>query len=47
MFDKYSTIVRDEGWRGIYRGLGTNLIRTIPATAISLLTYEILVRTWR
>jgi solute carrier family 25 folate transporter 32 len=40
-------IVKDESWRGLYRGLGTNLVRTIPATAISLLTYEVLIRSWK
>ncbi|KAJ8933391.1 hypothetical protein NQ314_014031 [Rhamnusium bicolor] len=29
-----------EGWRGFYKGLGTNLIRVTPATMITFLTYE-------
>jgi solute carrier family 25 folate transporter 32 len=40
------TIVKEESWRGLYKGLGINLIRTIPATAISLLTYEVLIKAW-
>ncbi|KAJ1963501.1 hypothetical protein IWQ62_003192 [Dispira parvispora] len=38
------TIYREEGWRAFYKGLATNLIRTVPASAITLLTYEWLVR---
>ncbi|CAG9853973.1 unnamed protein product [Phyllotreta striolata] len=29
-----------EGWRGFYKGLGTNLVRVVPATAITFVTYE-------
>ncbi|KAJ1917300.1 hypothetical protein IWQ60_007819 [Tieghemiomyces parasiticus] len=38
------TILREEGWRAFYRGLGTNLIRTVPASAVTLMTYELLIR---
>lgn len=31
---------RYEGWRGFYKGLGTNLLRVTPATMITFLTYE-------
>ncbi|KAL7751759.1 hypothetical protein RI367_002758 [Sorochytrium milnesiophthora] len=31
---------REEGMRGFYRGLGTNLLRTVPNSAITLFTYE-------
>nr|XP_023025101.1 mitochondrial folate transporter/carrier-like [Leptinotarsa decemlineata] len=31
---------RYEGWRGFYKGLGTNLIRVTPATMITFVTYE-------
>jgi len=34
------TIWREEGFRGFYKGLTANLIRTIPATAISFSIYE-------
>ncbi|KAJ3300671.1 hypothetical protein HK104_008605 [Borealophlyctis nickersoniae] len=37
-------IVKEEGWRAFYKGLSTNLIRTVPASAISLWTYEVLVQ---
>lgn len=29
-----------EGWKGFYKGLGTNLIRVTPATMITFVTYE-------
>lgn len=29
-----------EGWRGFYKGLGTNLLRVTPATMITITTYE-------
>ncbi|XP_045447187.1 mitochondrial folate transporter/carrier [Melitaea cinxia] len=31
---------RHEGWRGFYKGLKPNLIRVVPATMITFLTYE-------
>ncbi|KAI9106098.1 mitochondrial carrier domain-containing protein [Phlyctochytrium arcticum] len=37
-------IMKEEGWRALYRGLGTNLIRTVPASALSLWAYEVLVQ---
>ena len=36
-------IFKEEGFSGFYKGLGTNLVRTVPASAISLLIYEFLV----
>ena len=40
-----SRLVFNEGVKGWYRGLTTNLIRTIPATSVSMYVYEILVST--
>lgn len=34
------TIARQEGWRGFYAGLGTNLIRAVPSAMTTILTYE-------
>lgn len=34
---------KEEGRRGLYRGLGTQLIRQIPNTAIMMATYELTV----
>jgi len=31
---------REEGWRGFYRGLGTNVVRVLPATWVTFLVYE-------
>jgi len=36
-------VYREEGRRGLYRGLGTQLIRQIPNTAIMMATYELTV----
>ncbi|KAG8530834.1 mitochondrial thiamine pyrophosphate transporter [Bacidia gigantensis] len=33
-------IVRREGWRGLYRGLGVGLLKSAPASAITMWTYE-------
>lgn len=31
---------RDAGWRGFYRGLGTNIVRVLPSTWVTFLVYE-------
>lgn len=36
-------VYREEGHRGLYRGLATQLIRQIPNTAIMMATYEAVV----
>lgn len=33
-------IVRKEGWRGLYRGLTIGLIKSAPASAVTMWTYE-------
>ena len=40
-------VYREEGRRGLYRGLGTQLVRQIPNTAIMMATYELTVYTLR
>jgi solute carrier family 25 folate transporter 32 len=30
----------DAGWKGFYRGLGTNMVRVLPATWVTFLVYE-------
>jgi len=40
-------VYREEGRRGLYRGLGTQLVRQIPNTAIMMGTYELTVYTLR
>lgn len=36
-------VVREEGYQGLYRGLATQLVRQIPATAVTMATYEAIV----
>ncbi len=38
-----ATVAREEGRRGLYRGLLTQLIRQIPNTAVMMATYELTV----
>ena len=35
-------ILREEGWQAFYAGIGTNLIRAVPAAMTTMLTYEYL-----
>ena len=35
-------ILREEGWRAFYAGIGTNLVRAVPAAMTTMLTYEYL-----
>lgn len=39
-----SRILREEGPVGFYRGMATNLLRTVPSSAVTILTYELLMR---
>ena len=32
-------IVHHEGWSALYRGLSVNLVRTVPNSAVTMLTY--------
>ena len=34
------TIIRREGWRGLYRGLVVGLLKSAPASAVTMWTYE-------
>merc|ERR1712150_272376 len=40
-------VYREEGRHGLYRGLGTQLVRQIPNTAIMMATYELTVYSLR
>ena len=40
------TILMEEGWRGFYAGLGTNLIRAVPSAMTTILTFEYLKKTF-
>ena len=35
-------ILREEGWRAFYNGMGTNMVRAVPAAMTTMLTYETL-----
>lgn len=37
-------LIRKEGWASLYKGLSINLIRTVPNSAVTMLTYELLMR---
>lgn len=37
-------IIQKEGWSGLYKGLSVNLFRTVPNSAVTLLTYELLMQ---
>jgi len=34
------TILAEEGWRAFYNGMGTNMIRAVPAAMTTMLTFE-------
>lgn len=36
----FRTILREEGWRAFYAGMGTNMMRAVPAAAVTMCTYE-------
>ena len=40
-------ILRDEGWRAFYAGIGTNLVRAVPAAMTTMLTYEYLQKAFK
>nr|GAT50576.1 mitochondrial NAD transporter [Mycena chlorophos] len=37
-------LIRNEGWKSLYKGLSVNLIRTVPNSAVTMLSYELLMR---
>ena len=41
-----TTILHEEGWRAFYNGMGTNMVRAVPAAVTTMLTYESL-RLWQ
>jgi len=38
-------ILQEEGWRAFYNGMGTNMVRAVPAAVTTMMTYETL-RSW-
>ncbi|KAI9226172.1 MAG: mitochondrial carrier domain-containing protein [Piptocephalis tieghemiana] len=46
ILDAIRVIYREEGWKAFYKGLSTNLIRTVPSSVLLILTYELLTQNW-
>lgn len=42
MMQSLKLIAKEEGWQGLYRGMGCHLARTVPNTAIMFLSYEMI-----
>jgi Mitochondrial carrier protein. len=42
MFRTCQTILKEEGWKAFYSGIGTNLFRAVPSAMTTMLTYEYL-----
>ncbi|KAL1842144.1 hypothetical protein VTJ49DRAFT_5917 [Mycothermus thermophilus] len=40
----FRTMLREEGWRAFYAGMGTNMMRAVPAATVTMLTYESVMR---
>jgi len=40
----FTTTLRQEGWRAFYAGMGTSMIRAIPASATTMVVYEMVVQ---
>lgn len=40
----FKTILREEGWRAFYAGMGTNMMRAVPAATTTLLTFEYIIK---
>ena len=40
----FQTILREEGWRAFYAGMGTNMMRAVPAATTTMLTYEFVMK---
>ncbi|KAF1986637.1 calcium-binding mitochondrial carrier protein Aralar2 [Aulographum hederae CBS 113979] len=36
----FKIILAEEGWRAFYNGMGTNLVRTVPAAMTTMITFE-------
>lgn len=37
----FNTILKEEGWRAFYAGMGTNMMRAVPAATTTIVTYEL------
>ena len=43
----FRTILAEEGWRAFYAGLGTNMMRAVPAATVTMMTYELVMREFK
>ncbi|OTA70281.1 mitochondrial carrier [Hypoxylon sp. EC38] len=43
----FRTILREEGWRAFYAGMGVNMMRAVPAATVTMMTYEFVMKTLR
>jgi len=46
-FQTLMVVYREEGYRGLYKGMGTHLIRQIPNSMIVMVTYEMMINYFR
>ncbi|CCJ31162.1 unnamed protein product [Pneumocystis jirovecii] len=44
IFHTFCRIYNEEGWKSFYSGMGTNLIRAVPASMVTFLTFELVSR---
>lgn len=44
IFHAVKVILYEEGMHGFYKGISTNLLRTVPSSAITILTYEMIIK---
>lgn len=40
----FRTILAEEGWKAFYAGMGTNMMRAVPAATVTMVTYEFMMR---
>lgn len=45
MWQTLGVVAKEEGWKGLYSGMGVHLMKVVPNTAIMFLTYEV-VNSW-
>ncbi|RKF61282.1 Mitochondrial nicotinamide adenine dinucleotide transporter 1 [Erysiphe neolycopersici] len=43
----FRAILREEGWRAFYAGMGTSMMRAVPAATTTLLTFEYVISKFR
>ncbi|PKS07746.1 hypothetical protein jhhlp_006354 [Lomentospora prolificans] len=43
----FRTILREEGWRAFYAGMGTNMMRAVPAAVVTMCTYELCMNSFK